>query len=377
MITPKEIKAKCEKAFFRIVSAHLKGDNLFPWIIPSNKSLLGGNYSGWKEALIPLHQQSKAVKGKGFTVDWKTKVINGSKQNIPSRIYFETFEDFLHSAGRKEDYEKVVTSKNLVVSHFPCLNDWANSNPLLLLTNAGQWNEIIKVCQYFTSHPPPHPYYLRDLPIEVHSKFIEQNTGILKMLLDLLLPTERKNVQEQDFASRYFLKRVSVYTQIRILDDNLKPYLGFDECSLTLDDAAWLKWLPEKVFIIENQICFLTFPKVKNAVAIFGEGFKSRITKHLPWLEKTDLYCWFDLDTAGFEMLNMIREHYPNAKSFLMDEESFNHFAALSVHKQTKPKNLKNLTGAENAIYRFLLANNKRLEQEKINQAFVKIRLGH
>ena len=376
MITPKEIKDKCAKAFFKIVSAHLKGENLFPWVIPSNKSLPEGNYTGWKEALIPLHEQSKEAKGKGFTVDWKTKVINGSKQLIPSRIYFETFHDFIHFCGRKDDFRKIESSRTLIVSHFPALTDWADNHPSLLLANAEQWNDIIKVCHYFTSHRPPHPYYLRDLPIEVDSKFIERNTGILKTLLDLLLPLEGRNIQEQSFASRYFLKRVSVYTQIRILDDDLKPFLGFDECSLTLDDAAWLKWLPEKVFIIENQICYLTFPKVKKAVAIFGEGFKSRIAKHLPWLEKTELYCWFDLDSAGFEMLNMVREHYPNAKSFLMDEEAFKNFAAFSVHNQTKPKNLDNLTEDENAVYRFLVANNKRLEQEKITQAFVKIRLG-
>ncbi|MFX8335643.1 Wadjet anti-phage system protein JetD domain-containing protein, partial [Acinetobacter baumannii] len=76
----------------------------------------------------------------------------------------------------------------------------------------------------------------------------------------------------------------NVHTQIRVLDDELKPVLGYEECSLPLDDAAWLKWLPEKVFIIENQVCYLTFPKVKNAVAIFGEGFKSRLSRHIPWL---------------------------------------------------------------------------------------------
>lgn len=188
----------------------------------------------------------------------------------------------------------------------------------------------------------------------------------------MVLPTEWVNRLQQDFATRYYLKQVSVYTQIRILDDNLKPYLGFDECSLTLDDAAWLKWVPEKVFVIENQICYLTFPKIKKSVALFGEGFKSRITKHLPWLEKTDLYCWFDLDCAGFAMLNMVREHYANAKSFLMEKSTFDCFAAFSVDKVTKPKKLPNLTEDEKAVYEFLQINNKRLEEEKISQSYVK-----
>jgi hypothetical protein len=51
---------------------------------------------------------------------------------------------------------------------------------------------------------------------------------------------------EKDFGSRYFLQKAHVYTQIRILDDSLKSVLEYDECSLSLEDAAWLKWLPEK-----------------------------------------------------------------------------------------------------------------------------------
>ena len=169
----------------------------------------------------------------------------------------------------------------------------------------------------------------------------------------------------------YFLRKVSIYTQIRILDDGLKPHLGYDECSLKLEDAAWLNWLPDNVFIIENQICFLTFPKFKNSVAIFGEGFKSRLSKHIPWLSKTQLHCWFDLDTSGFEMLNIIREHYPNAASFLMDKVTFNQFEHFSVDNNGNKKILPLLTPEEQKIHQFLMNNNKRLEQERISQHYV------
>lgn len=47
-------------------------------------------------------------------------------------------------------------------------------------------------------------------------------------------------------------------------------------------DAALLTWQPEKVFIIENGACFRSFPKIKNGEAIFGEGLKSRVNKHIP-----------------------------------------------------------------------------------------------
>jgi hypothetical protein len=375
MITPKELLIKSEKLFFKVLSAHYKGESIFPIVIPSNKNISGSNFSDWNNDLIPLFEQSKAAKGKGYTVDWTNKKINGSSQSMPTKIYFESLEDFLYFTHRTQDYQKITEARKCILLNFPTLLDWVNANSALVLENYEQWNDLMKVCKYFTTHTLPHPFYIRELPIEVHSKFIEQNTALLKKLLDQLLPPDWVKSSETDFSLRYSLKKVQVYTQIRILDDDLKPYLGYDECSLTLDDAAWLKWTPEKVFIIENQTCFLTFPKVKNAVAIFGEGFKSRLSKHLPWLDNTRLICWFDLDAAGFEMLHMIREHYPKSESFLMDLEAYTQFSHFSVTNIRRKSELACLSDKEQECYKFLMENKKRLEQEKITQQYVQYQL--
>jgi hypothetical protein len=371
MITPKELLTKAEKIFFKIVSSHLKDENIFPLVMPSNKQVTGNSYSDLKANLVPLLQNSKAVKKRGYSVDWIDRNINGTRQTVPAKIYFDSLDDFIHFVNKENDYQKIISANSLLSANFPALKEWANNNPELILDNFEKWADIIKVCSYFSSILPPHPYYLRDLPIEVHSKFIEQNKSLLRKLLDLLLPDGWKNISSNDFSERYFLRKVSTYAQIRILDEELKPHLGYDECSLTLEDAAWLNWLPKNVFIIENQICFLTFPKVKNSVAIFGEGFKSRISKDIPWLNQTKLFCWFDLDTAGFEMLNMIREYYPNAVSFLMDEPTYKLFEQFAVNNTGKKKSLPLLSSEEQKLYQFLLENNKRLEQERISQKYV------
>jgi hypothetical protein len=371
MITPKELLEKAERPFFKIISSQLKGESVFPWVIPSNKQITGSNFSDWRNDLIPLYQQSKAAKGKGYTVEWKEKTINGSKQNVPVKIYFETFEDYLHCIGRRNDYDTISGSQKSLISTFPQLKEWTENNPSALLKYQDIWTDIVQVCKYFANNKPPHHFYLRELPIPVHSKFIEDNSAILKKLLDTILSPDWVNVNETDFTLRYGLRKPNVHTQIRVLDDELKPVLGYEECSLPLDDAAWLKWLPEKVFIIENQVCYLTFPKVENAVAIFGEGFKSRLTKHIPWLEKTTLFCWFDLDAAGFEMLNMIRQHYPNAQSLFMNNDTFESFKEFSVENKYRKKELPFLNHEEKLLYQHLTENNKRLEQERISQAYV------
>lgn len=375
MITPKELFQKSDKQFFKTVKAVLNGEEVFPLSIPANKSISGTNFSELKAAIFPLYQQSKEVKGKGYSVEWAQKTVDGTKQKLPVKIYFETLDDYLFYTNRTDDYSAIEKAFQLLTESFPVLIQWAKDNTPYLLNHAGNMPDLLKVCRYFYQNNPPHNLYLRELPIEVHSKFIEDNTAALKKLLDNILPQDWINKSETDFSGRYLVKRPNVYAQIRLLDDSLKHIIGFDELALTIDDSALLNWQPEKVFIIENKACFLSFPKVKNAVAIFGEGFKSRISKHIPWLTNTQLYCWFDLDAAGFEMLNIIRQYYPSAISLLMDEKTYHEFSQFSVTSTYRKLILDKLNTDELKLYGFLQASNKRLEQERIRQEYIKSEL--
>lgn len=371
MITPNELFEKSDKLFDKVITAVLKQEDIFPLVIPSNKKLSGTNFNQLKAAIIPLYQQSKQVKGKGYTIEWREKIVEGTKQKIPSKIFFESLDDYLFYTKRIKDFEAINNAFDKIITSFSSLSDWSKKNAIFLLNQADRIEDLIKVCIYFYSNKPPHNLYLRELPIEVHSKFIEDNSAALKKLLDVLLPADWINKNETDFSSRYYIKKPNIYAQIRILDESLKSVIGYDELALTLDDSALLNWQPEKVFIIENRACFLSFPKVKNAVAIFGEGFKSRISKHIPWLAKAELFCWFDLDAAGFEMLNIIRQYYPEAKSFLMDEKTYNQFDQFSVTSVYRKLLLEKLSADEIKLYEFLQKTNKRLEQERITNSYI------
>ncbi len=371
MITPNELFEKSDKLFDKVITAVLKQEDIFPLVIPSNKKLSGTNFSQLKAAIIPLYQQSKQVKGKGYTIEWKEKTVDGTKQKIPSKIFFEGLDDYLFYTKRIKDYEAVSNAFDKITTSFSSLLDWAKGNVIFLLNQADRIEDLIKVCIYLCNNKPPHNLYLRELPIKVHSKYIEDNTAALRKILDVLLPTDWINKTETDFSTRYYIKKPNIYAQIRILDETLKHIIGYDELALTLDDSALLNWQPEKVFIIENRACFLSFPKVKNAVAIFGEGFKSRISKHIPWLAKAELFCWFDLDAAGFEMLNIIRQYYPEAKSFLMDKKTYHYFSQFAITSTYRKLKLEMLNTDELELYANLQSNSKRLEQERITNSYI------
>ena len=249
--------------------------------------------------------------------------------------------------------------------------NWAADNISFILAQAENMPGLIKVCNYFRNNKPPHNLYLRELPIAVHSKFIEDNTAALRKMLDKILPQEWINSNETNFLDRYYIKKPNIYAQIRILDEELKSAVGFNELALTIDDSAMLSWQPQRVFLIENKACFLSFPRVENAIAIFGEGFKSRVTKHIIWLAAAELFCWFDLDAAGFEMLDMIRQYYPHAKSLLMNKGVYEKFNQFSEHSAYRKLQLTRLTGAEISMYQYLQSNNIRLEQERISQEYI------
>lgn len=375
MITPNELFEKSDKLFNKVITAVLKQEEIFPLVIPSNKKLSGTNFSQLKAAIIPLYQQSKQVKGKGYTIEWKEKTVEGTKQKIPSIIFFENLDDYLFYTKRTKDYSKFLLSFEALTAEFPELTNWAKDNISFILSQAENMPGLIKVCTYFKNNKPPHDLYLRELPISVHSKFIENNAGFLRKLLDVILPPDWVSNDETTFLNRYYVKKPNVYAQIRILDEELKPAVGFNELALTIDDSALLPWQPQKVFLIENKACFLSFPKVKNAIAIFGEGFKSRVTKHITWLANAELFCWFDMDAAGFEMLNIIRHYYPHAKSLLMDKNMYETFSQFSEHSIYRKIQLNNLSQAEVKMYEYLQSNNIRLEQERITQEYIQSEL--
>ena len=371
MITPKELLDKSDKLFFKIATAALKGEILFPLVIPSNKKINETGFSKLRDAIVPIYSNSKDGKGQGYSVEWKIRNIDGTKQKVPTKFFYDSFEDYLFFTKRDKDYLKIKEAYQIIADSFPLNSAWAKDQSPFLLTYADAMPDLVKVARYFFDHTPPYNLYLRELPIQVHSKFIEDNTKPLKKILDSILPSDNINFNESDFSARYKIKRPNVYAQIRLLDDILKSTSKFNELALTLDDASLLNWQPDKVFIIENKACFLSFPGVKNSVAIFGEGFKSRVSRHIPWLSETKLYCWFDLDAAGFEMLNMIRSYYPQASAFLMDNNTYERFGQFAVVNKSRKKELPYLTDAEQKLYQLLLQSQKRVEQERIDQNHV------
>jgi hypothetical protein len=127
----------------------------------------------------------------------------------------------------------------------------------------------------------------------------------------------------------------------------------------------------QRVFVVENEVTYLAFPLVRDAVVVFGSGFNLISALALPWLAEREVVYWGDIDTYGFEILDRLRARLPTVTSILMDTETLlAHRKQWVVEPVPTNKSLHHLSPEEAALYSDLVedryGHHVRLEQERV-----------
>jgi len=138
------------------------------------------------------------------------------------------------------------------------------------------------VATWLINNPRPNIYLRQvDLP-GLHTKFIEAHRGVLAELLDLALPSEvvdNTKSGSRQFAARYgFLDR-PILIRFRVLDPEIMWGLGPLCPDIALDPESFGRLCigAKRVFITENEINFLAFPRVSGSIVVFGAGYGWRL----------------------------------------------------------------------------------------------------
>ena len=385
MITVTEIKKKAENFYPEYLSAIISGEIPFPKIIRSNKTTSKDfTESGRQKA--ELIEQSKDRKGFGFTIKYKTvNTKRDSTQDVIDEISFQSEADFLKFIRKESEAEAFKKNAEKILIQFPELNEWIKKYPLKVVQYNESWQHILNVCDYFKQNPKPN-LYIRELPVRINTKFIENNKGILFELLNAVLPIESINQDfsaVKNFEKRFGLKFNQNQIRIRILDKGIseKNLSGLTDVVITEEEFCNLKIPCEKVFILENKtnfsnlMNFLTLPQMESTIGIFGSGFKISHLKNAVWLSDKEIFYWGDIDTHGLQILSQIRGYFPNTKSIMMDFETLDAFKDDWCKGESIVVNtLSNLTKEEQELFAFVKADNIntiRLEQEKISHKYV------
>lgn len=375
MITAQEIKTKAARKYVEYLKSLVVNSSIFPLDIPANKTYNKSSMEEFRREINEVLKDSKERKGFGYSLEYQTvRTKSLGLQDLPTRIFFENDQDYIRYLSKADEVGAFKENYQNIVQQFPQLKTWVEMNPLKVIAHATDWESLIKVCQYFQQTPQPN-LYIRELPISVHTKFIEKNKGIIRALL-LELISAHCDIQHNNFEKCFHLKVYEAQIHFRILDPHLSTqyFLGISELAIPLSQFQQLNLPIKRIIIVENKTSFyttLTLPNMPNTLAIFGSGYKIAELKDINWFKDIDLVYWGDLDAQGFEILSQFRSYFPQAQSFLMDQETFDLFFEGELGTLSVVNSTLNLNEKESNLYQYLKENNYRLEQEKIPFSYV------
>jgi len=381
MTNCEDIRRSALNKWKEFLRSEINGEKFFPWFYKGAKRDKSASFSEQIKAQEELFKNSKIATGKGYTL--KTKTINsklyGSQTEIEA-ICIDTADDFIYLIERKKEYNNFRKCREALSSFFnenglslDILKAWELDN-LDELTKerdeSNYWNMIAISLKWLLDNPDSN-IYIREIPVEVHSKFIENNAKIIASLYAAIRGINNDSVLEALCG----LKTKEPLIRFRLKNTNREetalPVSAFNELERH-EDISKIR----KAIVIENEIVYLTFPINDEILIIFGSGFKAvDALKKAHFLDSLKLYYFGDLDEHGLDILSLFRKEHPNTESFLMDIETYNKFSKYAVKGQKE--NMKaveaNLNDTELELLRYLKAHSEknRLEQERITQAYI------
>ncbi|MCP2297051.1 hypothetical protein APR11_003483 [Nocardia amikacinitolerans] len=289
---------------------------------------------------------------------------------IPGRVWVDSYEQLWAVLGVQSTVDTFAALLDATRLRAPGIAEWMSAEPMKVLECQDEWTRLVDTALWIESHVRPD-MYVRQIDVPgVDTKFIERFRTVLAALLDCLLPEERvdRSKSASDFAGRYGFRQKPSYIRYRHLSD--KP--GFSELAVRVPELAAMPPAERTVFVVENEITYLAFPSVEDAVVIFGEGYAASRLQPLKWLDQKNLVYWGDIDTHGFAILNSVRRSFAGVRSMLMDRTSLlAHESHWGAEPNPTREHLESLTPDEASLYTDLvegvLGRSVRLEQERIS----------
>lgn len=376
MISPQDIKAQALKWWKPFLQSHLRNETIFPKTIERigkiTSSSLREKITELQIEVEELYKNSKDKLGYGYTVNkGAVNFRRTGSHTLPQSVTFETADDFIEFIGKKKEWKSFQTNGAYILQQIPQLNEWVLNNPLSVIENDTKWVDILKVCNYFLATPKPE-LYIRQLPIDLHTKFIEQNEAVIKSLLDYLIPNYIKDATEKQLSKRFHLLYDEPTIRIRLLDNRLKIE-HLTDLRIPLSDFENISIPCQNVLLTENKMNFLALPQLPSSIAIWsGGGFMVSHLKNIHWLNDKNIFYWGDLDAHGYIMLHQMRSYFPQTTSVMMDSITFDLFKKEGLVKGEKitSENLYLLTADEKKMFDYFKLSNLRFEQEKIKQDY-------
>lgn len=318
--------------------------------------------------------QSQA--GPGEVLFEERQFARFGRHRLPSRLSFESASVVATAVGQsrrwgtaRERYLRissrwpVLTQSNALASRFDVLADYSTED----------FERLVSLLAWLTANPASG-LYLRQLPVEgLDTKWLEKRTGLVAGLLRAI-----RGIGDEggDFHTLGGLKKPAHRVRIRLLCPLLRSLVGgLGDIEAPVGELGRLPISPAAVVIVENLETGLAVPDIANTVLIMKLGNAVSALGALPWLQRTDVVYWGDIDSHGFAILDRARKAVPQIRSVLMDEATLFAHRPLWVQEPVLCANfsVSALTQEEQSVYEHLRTgtwgDRVRLEQERLEWA--------
>lgn len=296
-------------------------------------------------------------------VDWETRDWSRiGRQEIPVRITWQSPDALAEFAGGSahRTWRTARERTGDAVDRFGASPELGAAlrrhvRPVLAYSTE-EWHEVLDAVTWLAAQAVTglRP---RQLPIRgVDTKWFKAHRSVVTELLGVVAPHHELGVVDSDPLSR-----------IRVLDAGLAPGSPHDFAA-PVAQLAGLALQPRVVFVFENQESVLAMPRWPGAVVLHGNGYSVAELMQLPWVQRSRVLYWGDLDSHGFAILHRARCHHPHVTSVLMDEATLLAHRDLWVPdpKPTRGEFATLLAAETRTLDRLRSEGDVRLEQERI-----------
>ncbi|MDP3072371.1 MAG: DUF2220 family protein [Opitutaceae bacterium] len=322
--------------------------------------------------LRALAEGSAASIGYGYTLETAKRQTRINEQTYPTRVYFPDERNFLRFIGK----EREVTTLRYLVAETnrvtPEISGWVQGHPTRLLQVADRWADLLKVLRYLCDRPRPG-CFPRELPLDVSGKLLGENIRLVREILDTVPGVTLASGEDE---ARLGLLAKPKLVSVRFLTERCAGQCGsaFELVTVRLSDLMQRPFPVPYVFIVENEMTFLTFPAVSNALVVWGRGNAASEIAPLSWLAERTLYYLGDIDAWGFKILGDLRAFFPNVASLLMDQATLDYARAanfVTTGAELPSEHLRNLTPAELELASSVAQQHIQVEQEKLPRSLL------
>ncbi|MEL6536730.1 MAG: DUF3322 domain-containing protein [Bacteroidota bacterium] len=165
MITPTEIRKKAKNKYPEILRALVTDEVVFPWLVPSNKTL-PKELSAYMQALETLLTKSKNRTGAGYIVELETKQTRSlGSQSVPREIRFDSAEDYLNFLNKAKEASDYIGRVSTLTAFSPKLGEWAIQYPKKVIAaealehDQPVWEGILAVLSWFLEDYEADTFY--------------------------------------------------------------------------------------------------------------------------------------------------------------------------------------------------------------------------